>query len=332
MLNKFRGVTPDVVILIVLISIMVWIGAFLDPHPPSSLDFENRSMPLFSLLLFLTGFNALARVIAAFFLVLLTAFLLVNFNTSVFFIGERTFLPALIFVLFTGLFPEQQIMNPVLPAAVFLILALRRIIDAYKAQGTAYSLFDAGFLLSLGSLFYANFIWFGVLLIAGIALLRTGNLREIVISLLGLATPWFLVFGFYYVLGKDLNELNEVIRYNLSGIEPGYELSRITISVLIINTIILLISFANLISVINNKKIRSRKTFVLLIWVFLTAIGTVIFVRSVSVEIFWLASVPACYIISHYFVFAGRRRIIPEIYFLVLFLEIALIQVMHYIK
>ncbi len=332
MLNKFRGVTPDVVILIVLISILVWTGAFLDPHPPSSLDFDNRPMPLFSLLLSVTGFNALASVIAAFFLVLFTAFLLVNFNTSVFFIGERTFLPALIFVLFTGLFPGQQIMNPVLPASIFLILALRRIIDAYKAQGTAFSLYDAGFLLSVGSLFYANFIWFGILLITGIALLRTGNLREILISLFGLATPWFLVFGFYYVLGKDLNELSELIRYNLSGKQPGYALSRITISVLVINTIILLISFANLISVINKKKIRSRKTFVLLIWVFLTAIGTVIFARSVSIEIFWLAAVPACYIISHYFVFAGRRRIIPEIYFIVLFLETALIQVLHYLQ
>lgn len=332
MLNKFRGVTPDVVILIVLISILIWIGAFLEPHPPSSLDFDNRSMPLFNLLLYVTGFNALVSVIAAYILVLLTAFLLVSFNTSVFFIGERTFLPALIFVLFTGLFPEQQILNPVLPASIFLILALRRIIDAYKAQGTAYSLYDAGFLLSVGSLFYANFIWFGILLIAGIALLRTGNLREIVISLLGLATPWFLVFGFYYILGKDLNELIELIRFNLYGIKPGYELSRITISVLIINTIILLISFANLISVIGKKKIRSRKTFVLLIWAFLIAIGTVIFARSVSVEIFWLVSVPACYIISHYFVFAGRRRIIPEIYFLFLFFEIALIQVLHYIK
>ncbi|NMC37548.1 MAG: hypothetical protein GYA41_04410 [Bacteroidales bacterium] len=332
MLNKFRGVTPDVVILIVVISILIWIGAFLEPHPPSSLDFENRSMPLFSLLLSITGFNALVSVIAAFFLVLLTAFLLVNFNTSVFFIGARTFLPALIFVLFTGLFPEQQMMNPVLPASIFLILALRRIIDAYKAQGTAYSLYDAGFLLSVGSLFYANFIWFGILLIAGIALLRTGNLREIVISLLGLATPWFLVFGFYYVLGKDLNGLNELIRYNLSGKESGFALSRVTIAVLIIDTIILLISTANLITVINKKKIRSRKTFVLLIWAFLIAIGTVIFVRSVSVEIFWLAAVPASYFISHYFVFAGRRRIIPEVYFLILFLGIALTQVLHHIQ
>lgn len=331
MLSKFRGVTPDVVILIVIISIIIWTGAFLNPHSPSSDDFTTRPMPLFSLLLLVTDFNVVVSVITAYLLVLLTAFLLVNFNTSIFFIGERTFLPALIFVLFSGLFPEQQIMNPVLPAAIFLILSLRRIIESYKTQGTAYSLFDAGFLLSVGSLFYANFLWFGLLVFVGIALLRTGNLREIVISILGLATPWFLLYGFYYVLGKDLNDLNELIRYNLSGKDPGYVISRVTISVLVINAIILLISFANLISVINKKKIRSRKTFVLLIWTFLIAIGTVIFARSVSVEIFWLAAVPACYIISHYFAFAERKRIIPKIYFLVLFLTIALVQVLHYI-
>ncbi len=331
MLNKFRGVTPDVIILIVLAAILVWTGAFLHPDPRPAPDFSISPMPLYSLMLSVTGFNTAVSVAAAFLLLLLMAFLLVNFNTSVFFIGERTFLPALIYILFSGLFPEQQIMNPVLPAAVFFIMSLRKIIDSYKIQGTAYILYDAGFLLSTGSLFYANFIWFGILLFIGIALLRPVKPKEIFISLLGLATPWFLVTGFYYAAGKNLNEFSEIIRYNLFVKENIYVFSRVTISVLIINGIILAISFADLVSVLNTKKIRSRKTFVLLTWAFLTAIAVMNFSRTVSVEIIWLAGIPACYVMSHYFVFAGRRRTVPVIYFLILFIEIALIQVLHYI-
>ncbi len=103
-------------------------------------------------------------------MVSLMAFLLVNFNTTVFFIHERTFLPALIYILFGGFFPDHQLLNPVLPASIFLMLAVMRIMESYHITGTAYSYFDAGILISTGSLFYANLIWFGLIVIIGIAI------------------------------------------------------------------------------------------------------------------------------------------------------------------
>jgi hypothetical protein len=331
MLRKFREVTPDVVILIFFVSLLVWAAAFWNQEVPSSLDFDKKPMPLFSLILPVANFSPLISVIIAYLLVLLTAFLLVDFNTSQFFIGERTFLPGLMFVLFSGLLPAQQILNPVLPAAVFLVLAIRKIMDTYKAQGIAYSFYDAGLLISTGSLFYAGLIWFGILVIIGIALLRTGNLREIIIAILGLATPWFLTGGVYYVTGKDLNDLISLINYNLSGKEIVFSLSRLTIVVLTVTMLILLRSLVHLLSSINTKKIRSRKTFILLIWTFIIAISFLLLLKSVSYEILWLAYIPASFIISHYFVFSGRKKFFPFFLFIILFAEIALIQVLSII-
>ena len=97
------------------------------------------------------------------------------------------------------------------------MLAIMRIMDGYRIQGIAYNFFDAGILISTGSLFYANLIWFGLLVIIGIALLRTGNIKEIAISVLGLVTPYILTFGIYYVLGKDLKNYLSLIEYNLFG-------------------------------------------------------------------------------------------------------------------
>lgn len=327
LLRKFREVTPDVIILIVLIAIIVWIGAFIRPDLPSAQGYDQKPMPLFGLMLSISGYSPILSEIFAFLIVLLISFLIVNFNTSVLFIGERTFLPALIFVLFSGLFPKQQILNPGLPAAVFLVLAIRRIIDTYKIQGTAYPFYDAGFLISTGALFYADFIWFGVLLVIGIVILRTGNPREIIISLLGLATPWFLIFGFYYINGSNLSDLSEIIKFNLFIKKSSTVLSRLNIAVLAVIGVILVISLTNLFTVINTKKIRSRKTFSLLIWTLVIAAGVLIFSHATLFEIFWLLSIPACYIISHYFVFAGRKRLIPQIYFLALFLCVALVQI-----
>ncbi len=328
LLKRFKGTGPDVIILIFIIVLSVWVSSFLNPKLPSSLHFDTNPMPLFSVLETITGNNPLAGVLFSFLLVLLIAFLLVSFNTSVLFISERTFLPALIYILLTGLFPEYQILNPVLPAAVFLVLAARRIMDAYRMQGTAFNFFDAGLLISTGSLFYANFIWFGLLVIIGIALLRTGNLREIIISILGLTTPWLLTFGLFYVIGKDISSFISVVKYNLFMWQIDYIFSGATIVALIFFGIIILVSFVHMMTLMNTRKIRARKTFYLLIWAFLISAGMFLILQSVSVEIFWLAGIPASYFMSHYFVFV-KKKLVPEILFTLLFMLVALIQILY---
>ena len=326
LLRKFRSTGPDVIVMIVIITFLLWIRQFLNPDLPSSLNFDIEPMPLFRLLLDITVHSPFISVLLTFLMVLLAEFLLVNFNTSGFFISERTFLPALFFGLLSTVIPLHQILNPVLPAALFLILAIRKIMDSYKVQYTAYSFFDAGLLISTGSLFYANLIWFGLLLVIGFGLLRTGNIKEIIISFLGLITPWAITFGLYYVSGGDVSSLSSAIAYNLiTGVE-GVKFSGIDILLLLIPGIIILISIIDLNLVINIKKIKSRKTFRLLIWVLFIAAGLYILNPSVSEEIFWLAGIPASYFLSHYFVFA-RKKLIPEILFLMLFLISVLIQV-----
>ena len=69
--KKFRETGPDVVILIVIILLFTWLGAFLHPHLPSDLGFDVKPMPLFDLLMSVTCFNPLFSVIVAFLLVLL---------------------------------------------------------------------------------------------------------------------------------------------------------------------------------------------------------------------------------------------------------------------
>jgi hypothetical protein len=329
LLRKFRQTGPDVIILIVITLLLTWLGAFLHPHLPSGQGFDVKPMPLFDLLLSVAGFSPLFSVFFAFLLVLLTSFLLVNFNTNVFFISERTFLPALIYILLSGYFPGYQILNPVIPAAIFLILGVRKIIDTYRVQGTAYSFFDAGMLISVGSLFYAGLIWFGILLIIGIAILRTWNIREVLISILGLATPVFIVYGFFYVTGKDMDSLLSAVTYNLFTKESNFRIPGLTLAVLIIAGTAILISLMHLLSVINTKKIKSRKTFILLLWTFFIVAVVYSLSDSVSTEIHWLAVIPPTYFLSHYFVFSTRRKLLPEIMLVVLFVLVALVQIVN---
>jgi len=327
-LRIFKGTGPGVIFLIVITLSAVWLSAILNQRLHPRYIYEADPMPLYALLKFLISNSHSLGVILSFLMVSLMAFLLVNFNTTVFFIHERTFLPALIYILFGGFFPDHQILNPVLPASVFLLLAVMRIMDSYHVSGTAYSYFDAGILISTGSLFYANLIWFGLIVIIGIALLRTGNMKEIVISLLGLVTPYLITFGIYYVSGRDMHALFNVFGDNLFDKATFYPFPRLTILALVYSGALIIVSLFNLFRNMNTKKIKARKTFSLMIWIFLISIVVYSAVPSVSVEIVWLMSIPVSYFLTHYFVFE-RKKMVPEILFSVFCVFILLIQIWH---
>jgi hypothetical protein len=329
-LRIFRRTGPGVIFLIIVTLFSVWASAFIKLLSHSPLNFNIDPMPLYGILLKIIGSNPLPGVIFIFLLLLLMSFLLVNLNTSLFFINERTFLPAVIYILLSGLFPQQQVLNPALPAAIFLILAIRRIMDSYRVSGTAYNFFDAGILIATGSLFYANLIWFGLLAIIGIALIRAWNFKEIAISFLGLATPFILTFGIYYVFGKELGTFVSILKYNLFGKISGFIFSRITVIVLIFSGLTVMISLGHLFSVMNTKKIKSRNTFYLLLWVFIISITIFFALSSVSVEILWITGIPVSYILTHYLIFA-KNKLIPEISLYLLFILIGLIETLYLI-
>lgn len=327
-LRIFKGTGPGVIFLIIIILFAVWVSAILNQRLHPRFIYETDPMPLYALLKLMINNSHNIGVILSFLMASLMAFLMVNFNTTFFFIHERTFLPALFYVLFGGFFPDHQLMNPVLPASVFLILAIMRIMDGYHKTGTAYNYFDAGILISTGSLFYANLIWFGLLVIIGIALLRTGNMKEIVISILGLLTPYFITFGFYYVIGKDVGTLMKLLGDNLFTKATYYPFPGLTIVAMVFSGALLVVSIVHLMKHMNNKKIQARKTFSLMIWTFLIAVIIYITTPSVSVEIVWLASIPVSYFLTHYFVFV-KKKLVPEIVFSVLLVFILLIQIWY---
>jgi hypothetical protein len=328
LLRLFKGTGPGVILLIVFTLLVVWLSAFIKLKEQFSLYFDLSPMPLYGLIASLIGTNPLPGIVFSIALVALMAFLIVNLNTSLFFINERTFLPAFIYILISGLIPQFQLLNPAIFSAMFLMLAIRRIMEAYRVQGTAYSFFDAGLLIGTGSLFYANLIWFSILLIIGLALLRTGDIKEIAISVIGLATPYFLTFGIYYILGKDLNELMSLIEYNLFGKQTFYVYTPLMIVALSLIGFSIVLSIIYLIMLMNAKKIQARKTFSLLIWVFVISLGIYVLFPSVSMEMMWLMGIPISYFLTHYFIFI-KRKVVPEVLFSFLIVLILLIQIWY---
>jgi hypothetical protein len=329
LLRLFKGNDPGVIFLIAVTFIAVWISPYLHPSAVSSLQFSSDPMPLYGILTSILGKGYFIGLVTSSVIVISVSFLLVNFNTRSFFINERTYLPALLYILAGGFFPEFQLLNPALPASIFLMLAIIRIIDGYRKAGVPNNFFDAAILISTGSLFYANLIWFGLLVIIGIVLIRTVDISGIAISILGLLTPYLLTFGFYYVTGKDVRALLTLIGNNLFLRTVGFQFSKVTIAILIVSSIMIVMSLLYLLSMLNTKKIKSGKTFSILIWSFLISLAVYFILPSVSVEIVWIAAIPVSYFLTHYFVFI-KKKLLPEIMFAVLFLFVLILQIAYY--
>lgn len=328
LLRFFKGTSPGVIFLIALTFLAVWISTFSHPSTGTQYSSSDNQMPLYGFLMVILGSGQFLANLLSLSIVTFLIFLIVNFNTTLFFINERTFLPALFFVLIIGIFPEFQKLNPAIPASLLLLLALKRIMAGYHKQGIAYNFFDAGILISTGSLFYANLLWFGIIIIIGVILLRTVNVFELALSLIGLVTPYLIIFGLYYAFGYNLDDLLSIIYSNLFNVSDGYLFQRLTVVTLVFEMIIVLMSIGYIIMQQNTKKIKSRKTFSLLIWVFIISLVVYLAVPSVSVEMIWLTGIPVSYFLSYYFIL-NKKKLVSEILFTVLFVLVLLIQILY---
>ena len=325
-LRTFKGTGPGVIFLLIIFLILWWAQIWFITPLNNVPHTGPWSMPLYKLLLSLTSVIPSAAFILPPLFIIGMMFLTVNFNTKAFFINERTFLPAFFYLALVSLFPEFQRLSPIMPAAVFLIIALMRIADSYRVTGVAYNFFDAALLISTGSLFYPGLIWFGILVFIGIAVFRTGSFIEIMSAVIGLIAPYFITAGVYYMTDADFNALGKQFTDNLFNEILVYQYSKPLVVALIFTGITLLAGLVFLLSRINTQKIRSRKIFYLLIWMFLLNSALFFILPSVSVEMIWLAAIPVSYILSHYFIYV-KGKIVPELIFVLLILFVVLIQV-----
>jgi hypothetical protein len=292
-LRLFRGHDPATILIILLTGAAVWLNSLMEPGHIMIVP-ECEPMPLYSLMITL--------------LVFITGALLVNFNTRVFFINERTFLPASLFVLMSGLFPSLQRFNPVLPAAILLLFALERVMGSYRRQGVAYNFFDASLLIGLASFIWFSSIWFFVVVVAGIALLRTASMREFFLALSGLVAPYIIAAAVFYLMDGNIIALLDVVEENFKAEAPRYIWSTQGIVIASVIGLLLIVSILHLLAVFNTKKVKSRKTFSLMIWTFVTAVLVFILLPSVSAEIYWVMLLPVVYFLTHFLVIRREKR------------------------
>lgn len=320
----YRGAGPGTILLIIFTGALVWLQPLIN-----RIDYTDSvsaiPMPLARLLQGILLGNPVTGLILAFLLVFVIGFYLVNFNTRLFFITERTFLPASVYIIYSGFLPDMQKFSMVIPATLLLIIAFDKVMAAYRKSGIAYNFFDASLLIGIASMLYFNIIWFYIIVLAGIAILRTFNIRELAVSVFGLVAPYIVVYAGYYIKGLDLALFTDIIITNIISEEVSLPWTPLRIIAGSVNLLVLIIFLVHLLSVFNKKKVRSRRTFYLLLWMMVISVVIYLIIPGVSAEVIYILLVPYAYLASHFIVFSRNKKI-ANVLFAILFLSVLVIQ------
>ena len=311
MIRFFRGSGAGPVLLVLLAALGLWIGSLISPPQPEILT-AMQPMPLWGLVLRLLSGSPLAAVILSLVLVLTVAFVMIRFNTEIFFIPRRTYMPALLYILLCSLFPGAMVLNPALPASLLILAAMWRMVSSYRINGMSFNFFDAALMISSAGLLYAGAVWFLPLVFIGALVLRSPDARELTMAVGGAVLPWIVLYAVWYVTGGDTGELTGIIGHNLFDQAPSVNWSRTLVILLAVAGLNFLPPLLYLVREMPTYKIRSRKTWVIMLWMLAISTAAFIFVPGVSVGLTAVAAIPVAFIMANQMAFA-RRVVMSEI-------------------
>ena len=187
----------------------------------------------------------------------------------------------------------------------FLLFFLNSILETYQKEYPFSQVFNAGIIVSISSFICPNLLLLILLiLISGISYSNL-NWRNLCISCIGIAVPYFFYFVYAFLFDKAFifPTFETIQLISFTGINDLKIPKLIWLSILLI---ISLLSFIELFQWLYKKSIRSRKSFLIIFFYFLLSILLIIFGGLKS---WYFLMTPLCVIIGNYFTYTNNKKI-----------------------
>lgn len=218
------------------------------------------------------------------------------------------YLPAMSFLLITSLFPAWNIFSSQMLANTLMISFFSMISRFHNSPSPRILLFNSGLVLALTSLFYFPAALFLLLVPAGLILTRPFVMQEWIAFLMGLLTPYYLLFAFLFIQNGSVNLPWQSLTPDWTAWafdSRGYISLMLVCLCLILGIFYLQVNFQKLL-------VQTRNNW-LIIFLFLMLGCLLPFMSSLRRFDQWLPAVlPASMIISAAFYFP-ERKILPHL-------------------
>ena len=200
-----------------------------------------------------------------------------------------------------------------------LLLFLYYLLSLYKQKQPFTLVFNAGIILSILSIYIPNILVFFSVILFSCVIFRNISWRIIVLCILSLSLPYIFLWTYQIVINKDLYipELSFTIPSLSFDFLNIFLYQKIWCCVIVI---VSLLSVYELFRWMYKKSIRSRESFIIILFYLLISVLTFLFSKNNETLIFIF--IPLSIIIGNFFVYYKKEGISGFIFFLFLFSSI----------
>ena len=299
-----------------LVAIVLWVFGFITPSVVSA----KNTMPFYELIAKPLASISWLNTFIALVLVVLEAFILnyiVNENDAV---SKKSYLPALLYIVFMSCDNSLLTLHPLIFSNLFLLFAINKIFHSYRKDIAFSQVFDAGFLISIGSLFYFPSVIFLPLACVGIVLFRPFVWREWIIFIIGAIIPYLFIFT-YFFWNDSLGYLWQKMSFPVVFQKPALDGPGSFYFLASIIGLILLLSYGNLFNGLSGGAQKTKKALIFMIWLSVASIFLIFIASQFSMIYFSSVAIPASVICSNYFL-RQKKDWKGEVLFLLLIIAI----------
>lgn len=281
--------------------------------------FPANGMPLYDLIIYLvSGWPKATVALLGLALLLGQAFHLNYILNKHEVLYKQTWLPALMYIMIAGIFPDFLSFHPLLLVNTIILFALDQLFLLYKSSSPLSPDFNSSFLFACASLIYFPVVVFFILHLLGIILLRPFNWREWMVGIIGFVLPFFFAFLWYFMNNMLIGFYDRVF---ISGInkQPGFSdlfPYQYAFSVIIL-LVMLVLSLLRLQGNYYKNVTRARIIQQVMMLFTVIAVLSVLVSRNNSLYRYYLLAIPFAVFLAYYFL-SGRKGWWMEILFLVL--------------
>ncbi len=296
------------ILISLIVTFVLWYDIFLPGTTAQELALSGGSLvmgdsPLTHLLNGLIPFDGLACRIAALACVIITGYCMISLNGTFAFINVRTILPALIFAITVSLLMRPHLFSPAWIITLCVVLFVNSTFKLVEGSSDQFIIraFDAGFVLSIASLFAVQSIVLAIPFFVMLYRCNTFHIRLFFSFLTGVFLPQF----YCVLIAIALNNIAGWTEYWSDWINIGESLTMangfdqwIYMGIL---AILFVVSFQFFIRSRSNQNVRSREEVVFLIVCFFATLVMMLMCWN-NAEIFLPTSLFfGAFIIGQYF-------------------------------
>jgi Family of unknown function (DUF6427) len=198
----FKRKNPGNAFLLLIYALIIKFPLFLHPRVPvpSTSDRYLYSKVLNFLLSF-AGSSGILFSVLSFFILLIQASLFNRISNHHKLFPKPNYLPGMSYLLVTSLIPAWSYFSAPLLVNLLMLWAWYRMLNLYNVNQPGAAIFNIGILVGFCTMLYFPSIVFVVLMLMALVIMRPFRIREWIIGLIGVTTPYYFLFIILYLGG-----------------------------------------------------------------------------------------------------------------------------------